>query len=55
MKEIQYVSVESAQIFEVTRIKITNPDSGEFLLIFQNPTDLSSSKSEVIKADSTAS
>ena len=41
MKEIQYLSLESAQVYESTRITITDPDSGQYLLIFQNPSDLS--------------
>jgi hypothetical protein len=45
MKEVQYVSVQSAQVFETTRINITNMDNGKYLLVFMNPNDLKSNKS----------
>jgi hypothetical protein len=34
MKEVQMVTLESAQVYEVTRFTITNPDDGEYILIF---------------------
>lgn len=34
MKEVQMVWLESAQVFEVTRFTVTNPDDGEYILIF---------------------
>jgi hypothetical protein len=34
MKELQMVWLESAQVFEVTRFTVTNPDDGEYILIF---------------------
>jgi hypothetical protein len=34
MKEVQYISVEADQIFESTRINITNIDSGNFIMVF---------------------
>jgi hypothetical protein len=55
MKEIQYVSMEAAQVFESTRITITNPDDGEYILIFQNPTDLSYTQGTAVAADASAS
>ena len=54
MKEVQYLSVSTEQIFDTTRINITNADDGEFILAFQNPNDQSLYKSEVITASATA-
>jgi hypothetical protein len=34
MKEIQYISVEADQVFESTRINITNIDTGNFIVVF---------------------
>jgi len=34
MKEVQMVYLESAQVFEVTRFTVTNPDDGQYILIF---------------------
>jgi hypothetical protein len=34
MKEVQMVTLESAQVYEVTRFTVTNPDDGEYILIF---------------------
>jgi hypothetical protein len=47
--------MESAQVFEVTRFTITDPDDGEYILIFQNPSDLSYVSTDPIAADATAS
>tara|TARA_B110000285_G_C14683005_1_gene405556 strand:- start:139 stop:336 length:198 start_codon:yes stop_codon:yes gene_type:complete len=33
MRELQYIGVKSAQVFETTKITITNPDSGKFMMI----------------------
>ena len=54
MKEVQYMSVTTDQKFDVTRINITNADDGEFILVFQNPNDQSTTKSELISASATA-
>lgn len=54
MKEVQYLEVESAQVFETTRITIENPDDGKYLLVFQAP-DLSSFQGELVAADASAS
>ena len=54
MKEVQYLSVSTDQIFDTTRINITNADDGEFILAFQNPNDQSLFKSEAISASTTA-
>jgi hypothetical protein len=34
MKEIQYLSVAGTQQFETTRLTVTNPDDGLYLLVF---------------------
>jgi hypothetical protein len=34
MKEIQYISVEAEQVFESTRINITDIDDGNFIVVF---------------------
>jgi hypothetical protein len=54
MKEVQYLSVQTDQVFELTRINITNVDNGNFLLVFQNPIDLATTKTEVMSANCTA-
>jgi hypothetical protein len=54
IKEVQQVSMESAQVFEVTRFTVTNPDDGEYILIYQNPSDLSYWVSDRISASASA-
>ena len=54
MKEVQYVSVKAEQKYELTKITITNADDGQFLLVFQNPNDLSMSNSNPISSTATA-
>jgi hypothetical protein len=54
MKEIQYVSVQAEQTYELTRINITNKDDGQFLLLFQNPNDLKVNRSLPISASASA-
>jgi hypothetical protein len=54
MKEIQYISVQPEQTFELTRINITNVDDGKFLLLFQNPINLGVNASLSISASATA-
>jgi hypothetical protein len=55
MRETQYVSVESAQVYETTRITITDPDDGNYILIFQDPSDLSFHQGDAVAADASAS
>lgn len=55
IKEVQQVSMESAQVFEVTRFTVTDPDDGQYVLIFQNPSDLSYTVSDAISASASAS
>ena len=33
-REVQYIGLKTVSFFETTRIRITNPDSGKFMLIF---------------------
>ena len=33
-REVQYIGLKTELFFETTRIRITNPDSGKFMLIF---------------------
>ena len=54
MKEIQYLSVYPAQVFETTRINITNMDDGEYILLLLNPNDLKTNKTLLISANATA-
>lgn len=54
IKEVQQVSMEAAQVFEVTRFTVTNPDDGEYILIYQNPSDLSYWVSDAISASASA-
>jgi len=54
MKEIQYLSVYPAQVYETTRINITNMDDGEYILLLLNPNDLKTNKTLLISANATA-
>jgi hypothetical protein len=54
MREVQYLSVEPAQVFDTTRITITNMDEGQFLLLMLNPVDLKTNRTEMISANATA-
>lgn len=55
MDEIQYVSVEPQQTFEVFRINVTNPDSKTYKLAFQNPSTLKYNLSDNIAGNASAS
>lgn len=40
MKEVQYIAVEAAKVFETTKFTVTNLDNtGGYILIFTNPSD----------------
>jgi len=40
MKEVQYIAVEAAKVFESTKFTVTNLDStGGYILIYTNPND----------------
>lgn len=54
MREVQYLSVEPAQVFDTTRVTITNMDDGQFLLLLLNPISLKTNKTALIKADASA-
>jgi len=54
MKEVQYLSVEPAQVFDTTRVTITNMDDGQFLLLLLNPVSLKTNKTALISASATA-
>jgi hypothetical protein len=54
MREVQYLSVYPAQVYETTRINITNMDDGEYILLLLNPNDLKTNKTAMISANATA-
>ena len=54
MKEIQELSIHLDEVFEQTRITITNPDDQEYILVFKNPSNMNDIPSEKIPGKATA-
>jgi hypothetical protein len=55
MKEVQKINVNIDNNFDTFRVTILNPDNGEYILNFQNPTDFTYYASKPIKADGDSS
>jgi hypothetical protein len=55
MKEVQEIGISLTQQFEKMRVTVINPDSGKFILNFQDPVSLAYNSSKEITANGDAS
>lgn len=54
MKEVQYLEMHPEEVYERTQIEISNPDSGNYRLVFTHPTNFTNTATGFINADASA-
>jgi hypothetical protein len=54
MKEVQLIGVTTDQKKDTIKVKVTNVDTGKYFLVFQNPFNMTYTKTGVVTAKASA-